>query len=50
MGFLRDATGSFHWGFYSIALFAAVGLILAIILQRVRHKASATLSSITPNS
>lgn len=37
MGFLRDTTGSFKWGFYTICTLAAIGLILTILLERTRH-------------
>ena len=30
MGVLRDTTGSFEWGFYSICILCIIGLILAI--------------------
>jgi nitrate/nitrite transporter NarK len=37
MGVLRDATGSFEWGFYSICVLCAIGLILTFILEKVRQ-------------
>jgi sugar phosphate permease len=37
MGILKDATGSFEWGFYTICILSAVGLILTFILKRVRR-------------
>lgn len=40
MGFLRDTTGSFEWGFYSVCILAATGLVLSIILERMRRKRS----------
>lgn len=42
MGVLRDATGSFEWGFYSISIMCAAGLILTIILQGVRRAKTIT--------
>jgi sugar phosphate permease len=38
MGFLRDTTGSFEWGFYSICILAGLGLVLTFILARVRNR------------
>jgi MFS family permease len=38
MGFLRDITGSFEWGFYSICALSATGLILTLILETVRRR------------
>jgi ACS family D-galactonate transporter-like MFS transporter len=37
MGILRDTTHSFNWGFYSICILCAMGLILTYILQKIRH-------------
>jgi predicted MFS family arabinose efflux permease len=37
MGVLRDTTGSFEWGFYSICILCAIGLLLTLILEKVRH-------------
>jgi sugar phosphate permease len=37
MGILKDATGSFEWGFYSICVLSAIGLILTLILKRLRR-------------
>jgi nitrate/nitrite transporter NarK len=37
MGVIKDATSSFTWGFYSICLLCAAGLILAYILGKVRR-------------
>ena len=37
MGIIKDATGSFEWGFYTICILSAVGLILTLILKRVRR-------------
>jgi MFS-type transporter involved in bile tolerance (Atg22 family) len=34
MGILKDTTGSFEWGFYSICGIASIGLILTIILHK----------------
>jgi MFS family permease len=36
MGFLRDATSSFQWGFYSICILCAAGLALSFVLEKVR--------------
>jgi sugar phosphate permease len=44
MGFLRDSTGSFAWGFYSVCIVSAIGLILTFILAKVRHKNTVTAS------
>jgi nitrate/nitrite transporter NarK len=50
MGFLRDATGAFEWGFYSICLLGGVGLILTFILQKVRQgKALTALRTRAPS-
>jgi nitrate/nitrite transporter NarK len=38
MGVLRDNTGSFQWGFYSIAGLCAIGLVLSLILARYRRQ------------
>ncbi len=38
MGVLRDATGSFELGFYSICVLCAVGLILTLILETMRRR------------
>jgi sugar phosphate permease len=45
MGLLRDATGSFELGFYSICVLCAVGLILTVFLATMRRK-KAVLDSI----
>ena len=37
MGVIRDATGSFEWGFYSICLLCGAGLILTLVLARMRR-------------
>jgi sugar phosphate permease len=37
MGFLRDTTGSFEWGFYSVCILCALGLVLTLILERMRR-------------
>jgi MFS family permease len=37
MGILKDATGSFEWGFYSICVLSAIGLILTLILKKLRR-------------
>lgn len=36
MGVLRDATGAFEWGFYTICFLCAIGLILTFILAILR--------------
>lgn len=38
MGVLRDITGSFEFGIYSICILCAVGLILTVILETMRKK------------
>ena len=38
MGSLKDSTGSFAWGFYSVCIISGIGLILTFILARVRHQ------------
>jgi sugar phosphate permease len=48
MGFLRDATNSFQWGFYSVCILAAIGLIAALILERMRHTEASRIPH--PNS
>lgn len=37
MGFLRDATSSFEWGFYAICILCGVGLISTVILGKMRN-------------
>ncbi|MFC1984015.1 nitrate/nitrite transporter [Chloroflexota bacterium] len=39
MGVLKDATGSFEAGFYTIAGVCVIGAVLSIVLARIRHKA-----------
>jgi len=38
MGFLRDTTGSFELGFYSISALTAAGLVLTFILGKLRSR------------
>ena len=38
MGFLRDSTGSFKWGFYSVCIFCGLGFILSLALAKMRSK------------
>ncbi len=38
MGFLRDTTGSFVWGFYSVCIICFIGLILTFVLAKIRQK------------
>jgi len=38
MGVLRDVTGSFEFGIYSICILCTVGLILTLILETMRKK------------
>ena len=38
MGVLRDTTGSFEWGFYTICMLSATGLVLTFVLEKVRKK------------
>ena len=38
MGILKDATGSFEWGFYTICILSAIGLILTLVLKKLRRK------------
>ena len=44
MGALRDTTNSFEWGFYSICLLSAAGLIATFILARMRRAEAARLT------
>jgi nitrate/nitrite transporter NarK len=37
MGVLRDTTGSFEWGFYTVCIMCVIGLILTITLASVRR-------------
>lgn len=37
MGFLKDSTGSFAWGFYSVCIMSGFGLILTFVLAKVRY-------------
>lgn len=39
LGVLKDATGSFESGFYTIAGVCVIGLVLTIFLAQMRHKA-----------
>jgi len=41
MGFLRDITGSFEWGFYSICILSTSGLILTFILEKMSQNKAA---------
>jgi sugar phosphate permease len=41
LGALKDATGSFTYGFYGISGLCVVGLVFTIILARMRHRAVA---------
>lgn len=45
MGVLRDITGSFEWGFYTICILSALGLVLALMLGIMRRKAGHTAVS-----
>ena len=45
MGVLRDITGSFEFGIYSICILCAIGLILTLILETMRKK-KAVLDSV----
>lgn len=38
MGILRDTTGSFEWGFYTICGLSTVGLVLTLIMANMRLK------------
>lgn len=40
MGFLRDVTGSFQWGFYSICVLSFIGLILTLVMEAARRSRS----------
>lgn len=42
LGLVKDATGSFAYGFYGIAVLCAVGVFLSIALARLPKKASAS--------
>ena len=44
MGVLRDTTGSFEWGFYSICILCAAGLVLTLILERMRRAKASSQS------
>ncbi len=44
MGFLKDATGSFEWGFYSISIVCAIGLVLTFILAGIRRRQNVPVS------
>ena len=37
MGVLRDATGSFQWGFYSVCILCGIGFVLTLILEQMRR-------------
>jgi nitrate/nitrite transporter NarK len=37
MGILKDTTGSFEWGFYSICILCAAGLLLTFMLEKMRR-------------
>jgi nitrate/nitrite transporter NarK len=38
MGVIRDTTGSFEWGFYTISILCAAGLLLTFILEKMRRR------------
>jgi nitrate/nitrite transporter NarK len=40
MGVLRDTTGSFEWGFYTVCILCAIGLALTVALSFARQKTS----------
>jgi nitrate/nitrite transporter NarK len=42
MGILRDNTGSFEWGFYTICILCVMGLALSIAFASVRQKKNIT--------
>ncbi|OGO14790.1 MAG: hypothetical protein A2Z02_06710 [Chloroflexi bacterium RBG_16_48_7] len=44
MGVLRDKTGSFEWGFYSICALTVIGLILTFILEKSRRTKTSPVS------
>jgi predicted MFS family arabinose efflux permease len=47
MGMLRDSTGSFEWGFYSVCILTVIGLVLTIALEMSRrHKVRDTTISL----
>jgi MFS family permease len=40
MGILRDNTGSFEWGFYTVCILCLIGLVLSITFASVKQKAT----------
>jgi MFS family permease len=38
MGILRDTTGSFEWGFYTVCILCVIGLVLSITFGSVKQK------------
>jgi ACS family D-galactonate transporter-like MFS transporter len=45
LGFIKDSTGGFRYGFYSITALCMIGFILTMILSWVRRKAAASAGS-----
>ncbi len=41
LGVVKDKSGTFNWGFWGIAAFCAVGVVLSLVLARMRHAALA---------
>ena len=41
LGVVRDKAGSFNWGFWGITAFCVLGVILSLLLSRMRHTALA---------
>lgn len=47
LGVVKDKSGSFAWGFWGIAFFCVIGVILAFVLARMRRTALADTTSAT---
>jgi sugar phosphate permease len=39
LGVVKDFTGSFAWGFFGIASLCSVGVLLSVVLARLRQRA-----------
>jgi len=47
LGVVKDRAGSFTWGFLATGVMCLVGLVLSVVLARMRNKALATAASST---
>ena len=47
LGVIKDKSGTFDWGFWGITAFCALGVLLSVVLARMRHAALADTTSAT---